>query len=69
MSDAELETQLVRHFERQQKELDLEKDMVAKLRKVMPLKKVVKVPNAERDFREAIFKKMQERKNERQGRE
>jgi ADP-dependent phosphofructokinase/glucokinase len=67
MSDAELEAQIARHFERQQKELDLEREMVAKLRKTLPLRKVARVPNAEREFREALFKKMQERRAERQG--
>ena len=64
MSEAEMETQLARYFERQQKEIDLEKEMVVKMRKFLPLKKVVRIPQAERDFREAIFKKMQERKQE-----
>jgi ADP-dependent phosphofructokinase/glucokinase len=67
MSDSELEAQIARHFERQQKELDLEREMVAKLRKTMPLRKVARVPNAEREFREALFKKLQERRAERQG--
>jgi hypothetical protein len=66
MSDAELESQISRHFERQQKELDLERDMIAKLRKTLPLRKVAKIPAAEREFREAIFKKVQEKRAEKQ---
>jgi hypothetical protein len=66
MTDAELEAQIVKHLERQQKELDLEKEMITKLRKVLPLRKLAKLPTAEREFREAIFKKIQERKAEKQ---
>jgi hypothetical protein len=65
MSDAELEAQLLRHFEKEQRELDLEKDMISKLRKVLPLRKIVRIPSAERQFREALFKKLQERKDQR----
>jgi hypothetical protein len=62
MTDTELEAQITKHFERQQDELDLEKEMMAKLRKVLPLRKLAQIPSVEREFREVIFKKMQERK-------
>ncbi len=69
MSDAEVEEQIKRHFEMKQRELDLERDAYQKLRKVLPLRKVAKLPMAEREFRESLVKKLQqvrERKQERQ---
>lgn len=69
MSDAEVEDQIKRHFEMKQREIDLERDAYQKLRKVLPLRKIAKLPGAEREFRESLVKKLQEfreRKMERQ---
>lgn len=66
MSDAEVEDQIKRHFEKQQKDLDLEKTLYQDLRKVLPLRKIARLPNAERQFRESLLKKMQEAKERRQ---
>ncbi|MBK6996419.1 MAG: hypothetical protein IPH31_16360 [Lewinellaceae bacterium] len=69
MSDAEVEDQIKRHFEMKQREIDLERDSYEKLRKVLPLRKIAKLPMAEREFRESLVKKLQEareRKMERQ---
>lgn len=69
MSDAEVEEQIKRHFEMKQRELDLEREAYQKLRKVLPLRKIAKLPMAEREFRESLVKKLQEvreRKMERQ---
>ena len=70
LSDAEVEDQIKRHFEMKQRELELERDAYQKLRKVLPLRKIAKLPAAEREFRESLVKKLQEareRKMERQG--
>lgn len=69
MSDAEVEEQIKRHFEMKQRELELEREAYQKLRKVLPLRKIAKLPAAEREFRESLVKKLQEareRKMERQ---
>lgn len=69
MSDAEVEDQIKRHFEMKQREIDLEKEAYQKLRKVLPIRKIAKLPMAEREFRESLVKKLQEareRKLERQ---
>ncbi|MDO8366615.1 MAG: hypothetical protein Q7T20_07465 [Saprospiraceae bacterium] len=69
MSDAEVEDQIKRHFEMKQREIDIERDSYQKLRKVLPLRKIAKLPMAEREFRESLVKKLQEvreRKMERQ---
>jgi hypothetical protein len=60
MNDAEVEDYIKKHFELQARELDLEKDLVQKLRKVLPVRKIAKLPVAEREFREALVKKLQE---------
>ena len=68
MNDNEVEDQIKRHFEMRQRELDLEKDLYQKVRKVLPARKVARIPNAEREFRERLLTKVQEAKNKRQDR-
>lgn len=68
MSDAEVEDQVKKHFEIRQRELDLEKDMVQKLRKTMPLRKIAKIPSAERQFRERLVEKVRNVQERRKGR-
>lgn len=68
MNDNEVEDQIKRHFEMRQRELDLEKDLYQKMRKVLPVRKVAKIPHAEREFRERLLTKMQEAKAKRQDR-
>ncbi|MCC6278974.1 MAG: hypothetical protein IT262_00135 [Saprospiraceae bacterium] len=71
MNDNEVEDYVKKHFELRQRELDLEKDLGQRLRKVLPLRKIAKIPVAEREFREALVKKLQEnrqRRLEKQGR-
>ena len=63
MSDVEVENQIKAHFELQQRELDLEKDLYAKLRKVLPVRKIAKLPLAERRFRESIIQRANEKAN------
>jgi predicted ATPase with chaperone activity len=67
LSDADSEEQLRKHFELRQKELDLEKELVQKLRKVIPLQKVLKIPDAEREFRKTVIERVRERRQERGG--
>jgi hypothetical protein len=69
MSDAEVEEQIKRHFDLKQRELELEKEAYQKLRKVLPLRKVAKLPAAEREFRESLIKKLQEARERRQERQ
>ncbi len=59
-SDAEVEENIKRHFEFKQRELDLEKDLYQKLRKVLPVRKIAKIPVADREFREQILIKLKE---------
>ena len=66
MSDSEAEDVIKRHFELKQRELDLEKDAYQKLRKVLPARKIAKLPMAEREFRESLIKKLAEIRERRQ---
>ncbi len=68
MNDNEVEEQIKRHFEVKQRELDMEKDLYQKLRKVLPLRKIAQIPHAERAFRERLVTKLQEARNKRQDR-
>lgn len=65
LSDAEAEEQVKKHFELKQRELDLEKDLVQKLRKVISMQKIVKLPEAERIFRQTVLDKVREKAQER----
>lgn len=65
MSDAEVEEYVKKYFEVRQKEFDLEKDLVQKLRKVLPIRKIAKLPRAEREFRETLLKRLQEARQNR----
>jgi len=60
MNDNEVEDYVKKYFELRSKELDLEKDLTQKLRKVLPLRKIAKIPVAEREFRESLVKRLQE---------
>lgn len=68
MSDQEVEDYVKKYFEVRQKEFDLEKDLVQKLRKVLPVRKIAKLPKAEREFRESLLKRLQELREKRQER-
>lgn len=68
MSDAEVEEYVKKYFEIRQKEFDLEKELVQKLRKVLPIRKIAKLPKAEREFRESLLKRLQEVREKRQER-
>lgn len=71
MNDTEVDDYVKKYFDLRQRELDLEKDLGQRLRKVLPLRKIAKIPVAEREFREALVKKLQENRQkrmERQGR-
>jgi hypothetical protein len=69
MNDAEVEEQIKKHFERQSKELDLERELYQKLRNILPARKIAKLPMAERRFRESLVKKAKEMRDKKEKRE
>ena len=67
LSDTEAEAKIKKHIELQQRELDLEKDLVQKLRKVISVQKIAQIPEAERQFRQSILERVQARAEKRKG--
>jgi hypothetical protein len=68
MNDAEVEDYLKKYLELKQQEVDLEKDLTQKLRKVLPVRKIAKLPVAEREFRERLVARLKDLKEKRQER-
>ena len=60
MTDAEAEDYVRKYFDLKQQEIDLEKDLTVRLRKVLSVRKIARLPVAERQFREGLVKKLQE---------
>jgi hypothetical protein len=67
LSDKEAEEQVKKHLELLQREVDLEKDLVQRLRKVISMQKIARIPDAERQFRKTVLDKVKERRDERRG--
>lgn len=64
MNDKEVEEYLKKFHDTRQQELDLEKELSQRLRKVISIRKIAKIPNAEREFRERLVQKLRENKEE-----
>ncbi len=69
MSDSELEAYLNKRFEIEQKELDLKKAYFEKFKTVLAIRKVVRLPQAEKRFKGEVLKAMQRRRQARQQRQ
>jgi hypothetical protein len=65
LSDAEAEAQIKKQIELQQRDLDLEKEVIQKLRKVISLQKIIKIPDAEREFRQTVLARAKDKAIER----
>lgn len=68
MSDAEAEQSVTNMLEMEQQLLNLKKEYVQKLRKVIPVRKIAMLNRAERDFKEELLKKLREIQQNRMGR-
>ena len=62
MSDKEVEVMVDNEIVIKQRELDLQKECYAKYKQLLPIKKVAKLYRTEREFKRALLKKMQERR-------
>lgn len=58
LSDKELEVMIENRFESKQKQLDLERRYYSKFKKLLPVKKVARLPRVERAFKSALLEKM-----------
>ena len=65
MSDSEVAEQIKQYFEKKQRDLELEKELYQNLKTVLPLRKIAKIPMAEREFRESLVKQLQENRQKR----
>lgn len=65
LSDTQAEENIRKYFELQQRELDLERDLVQKLRKVITVQKIAKLPEAERRFRKAVLEQVRDIRQDR----
>lgn len=64
LTDKELEAIINQRFEVEQQKIDLEKSYYLKFKKVLPLRKVAKLPQVEKAFRASLLKEMKnKRKN------
>ncbi|MFN4080138.1 MAG: hypothetical protein ACK4NS_04510 [Saprospiraceae bacterium] len=68
MSNEQADELIKNHFDWRRNELELEIEMTQKLRKVLPPSKIARLPYAEREFRESLLRRLQERRQERPGR-
>ncbi len=66
MSDKELDALIEKRLAIEQKKLDLEKQYYTKFKKILPLEKVVKLPQVERAFKSALLKKMGEQRTKKE---
>jgi glucuronate isomerase len=63
MTDTEVEKSINQSIELDQKELDLKKDLLFKMRKVLPARKVARLQGIEREFKEELLKKIRRQEN------
>lgn len=62
MSDEETETLILKHFERDEKELQLKRTYFEKFKTILPIKKVAKIYKAERVFKQKLVQEMRRRR-------
>lgn len=60
LNDSELEGFINAELEREAKVLQLRREFVAKVRKVIPLRKVVRLLSIEREFQKRLLKRLQD---------
>jgi hypothetical protein len=62
MTEAEAEIAITEHFENEQKELDLQREMAVKLHKAIPARKIAMLQGAEKEFKLELLKEIRERR-------
>ncbi len=65
MTDEELEAQMLSSFQMDQEQLDLKKEYFEKMKKVLPIRKLAMLRDAERKFKTNILDTIKERRQER----
>jgi len=68
MSDSELDEFITKHFELEEKQLDLKKEFFKNIRQVLPIRKVAMLNKVEQQFKRKLLEEMRRRKQQnRQG--
>lgn len=62
MTEAEAEAAITEHFDNEQKELDLQREMAVKLHKAIPARKIAMLQGAEKEFKLELLKEIRERR-------
>lgn len=63
-TDAEIEKIILAHFDSEQRVLTLQKEYYVQLKKVLPMRKILKLHQAERDFRNRLIEQIGERRDD-----
>ena len=63
-TDAEIEKVIAAHFDSEQRLLNLQKEYYAQLKKVLPLRKIMKLHRAEREFKNRILEQIGDRRDD-----
>jgi hypothetical protein len=64
MTEAEADAAITEHFDNEQKELDLQREMAVKLHKAIPARKIALLQGAEKEFKLELLKEIRERRQE-----
>ena len=62
-TDAEMEKAIAAHFDTEQRILNLQKEYYAQLKKVLPVRKIMKLHHAEREFKNRILEQIGDRRD------
>lgn len=68
LTDEEAENLVMNHLEMQQKEIDLKRAYVEKLKKVIPIRKIALLEPAEREFKAKLLERIRQERQEHGGR-
>ncbi|MGB0863979.1 MAG: hypothetical protein ACPG19_05945 [Saprospiraceae bacterium] len=66
-TDKEIEVLMERRFKLQEDKLKIEREYYEKFKAVLPIKKVAKIPVAQRKFKMTVFRKSKEGRRKRRG--
>ena len=60
MTDEEVDKFIQKHFELEEQMIDLKEEYYVKFKEVLPVKKVFRLQEAERDFKRMLLERLQE---------
>jgi hypothetical protein len=63
-TDAEMEKVVTAHFDAEQRTLNLQKEYYLQLKKVLPVRKIMKLFRAERDFKNRLLEQIGDRRDD-----